>query len=188
MLLSPSPWRSAFSRPWTFVRRSQPARRSPTSSADYSAPRQAALCLPGLRCVQRFEQLLAMAERTGRAWKLKELARSLWRGGPRGQVEADWNRRVGSARQGGLPVMAQAAETIRRHLWGVLDAILCGVSNARSEGINALIQRAKRNACGCRNWERFRASVLFLCGGLDLSPESAFPHETRQTRFIMNLP
>ena len=38
----------------------------------------------------------------------------------------------------------------------------------RSKSINALIQRAKRNACGCRNWERFRASILFLPGGLDL--------------------
>ena len=75
--------------------------------------------------------------------------------------------------------MARAAETIRRHLWDALNAILFGVSNARSESINALIQRAKRNARGYRNWERFRASVLFLCGGLDLSPEPDFPHETR---------
>ena len=41
---------------------------------------------------------------------------------------------------------------------------------------------AKRNACGCRDRECFRAPVLFLCGGLDLSPEPAFPRETRQTR------
>ncbi len=128
---------------------------------------------------QRFEQLLAEAERTGQAWKLKELARSLWRGGSREQVEADWNRWIRLARHSGLPAMARAAETIRRHLWGVLNAILFGVSNARSESMNALIQRAKRNACGYRNWERFRTSVLFLCGGLDLSPEPAFPHETR---------
>ena len=75
--------------------------------------------------------------------------------------------------------MARAAETIRRHLWGVLNAILFRVTNARSESMNALIQRAKRNACGYRNWERFRASILFLCGGFDLSPEPALPHGTR---------
>ena len=44
--------------------------------------------------------------------------------------------------------MARAAETIRRHLWGVRNAILSGISDARSGGIDALIRRAKRNACG----------------------------------------
>lgn len=83
----------------------------------------------------------------------------------------------------GIQVCA-VAWGLRRHLWGVLNAILFGVTNARSESINALIQRAKRNACSYRSWERFRASVLFLCGGLDLSPESAFPHGTRQTQKI----
>ena len=128
---------------------------------------------------RQFAQLLQAAERTGQAWKLKELARSLWRGGSRAQVEADWKRWIELARRSGLPAMIRAAETIRRHLRGVLNAILFGVTNARSESINALIQRAKRNACGYRSWERFRASVLFLCGGLDLSPEPAFPHKTR---------
>ena len=128
---------------------------------------------------RQFARLLETAERTGQAWKLKELARSLWRGGSRAQVEADWKRWIELARRSGLPAMVRAAETIRRHLWGVLNAILFGVTNARSESINALIQRAKRNACGYRSWERFRASVLFLCGGLDLSPEPAFPHGTR---------
>ena len=71
--------------------------------------------------------------------------------------------------------MARAAETIRQHLWGVLNAILSGVSNACRESLSALIQRAKRSACGCRNRERFRASVLFPCGGLDLRLEPAFP-------------
>ena len=127
---------------------------------------------------QRFEQLLAVAERTGQAWKLKELARSLWQGRSREQVAADWNRWIQLAQNSGLPAMARAAETIRRHLWGVLNAILLRVTNARSESMNALIQRAKRNACGYRNWERFRTSILFLCGGLDLSPEPAFPHGT----------
>ena len=87
---------------------------------------------------QRFELLLAVAERTGQAWKLKELARSLWQGVSREQVEADWNRWIRLAQRNGLPAMARAAETIRRHLRGALNAILFRVTNARSESINAL--------------------------------------------------
>ena len=87
---------------------------------------------------QRFEQPLAVPERTGQAWKFKQLVRSLWQGVSREQVEADWNRWIRLAQRSGLPAMARAAETIRRHLRGVLNAILFRVSNARSESINAL--------------------------------------------------
>ena len=113
------------------------------------------------------------------AWKLKEPARSLRRGVSRAAAAADWNRWTDRARHSGLPAMARAAETISRHPRGVLNAILRGVGNARSENLNARIRRAKRNACGCRNRERFRIAILFLCGGPDLSPEPALPHETR---------
>ena len=81
-----------------------------------------------------------------------------------GQVEADCNRWIRLAQRSGLPAMARAGEIIRRHLGDAPNAILFRVTSARSESISALIQRAKRNAWGYRNWERFRASVLLLCG------------------------
>ena len=68
----------------------------------------------------------------------------------------------------------------RRHLRGAPNAILFGVSSTRSESNNAFIQRAKRNACGRRGRERFRAAILFPRGGRNLSPEPAFPHGARQ--------
>ena len=59
---------------------------------------------------------------------------------------------------------------IRKHLAGIINAIVLGVTNAGAESINAKIQRVKRMACGFRNRERFRTAIYFHCGGLDLLP------------------
>jgi transposase len=61
---------------------------------------------------------------------------------------------------------------IKRHLDGILNAIVAGVTNARLEGINTLIQGLKRSARGFRNRDRFRNAIYFHLGGLDLYPAS----------------
>ena len=60
---------------------------------------------------------------------------------------------------------------IKRHLHGILNAIVLGVTNARSEGINSRIQWIKYTARGFRNRDRFRTAIYFHLGGLDLYPE-----------------
>ena len=69
-----------------------------------------------------------------------------------------------------LPMQA-VAQTIRKYLWGILNAIVSGATNARAEGLNSRIQAIKRRACGYRNRERFRHTIYFHLGGLDLYPE-----------------
>ena len=66
----------------------------------------------------------------------------------------------------------KAARTIRAHLWGIVNAVTHGFTNATSESINAKIQRVKKAACGFRNRERFRTAIMFHLGGLDLYPAS----------------
>ena len=70
------------------------------------------------------------------------------------------------------PIKA-AARTIRDHLWGIVNAVVNGASNAVAESINAKIQKLKRAACGFRNRDRFRTAIMFHLGGLDLYPASA---------------
>ncbi|MBK7975727.1 MAG: transposase [Deltaproteobacteria bacterium] len=59
---------------------------------------------------------------------------------------------------------------IRAHQLGILNAMVHGVTNARSEGINAKIQWIKYTSRGFRNRERFRDAIYFHLGGLDLYP------------------
>lgn len=60
---------------------------------------------------------------------------------------------------------------VKRHLEGILNAIVRGVTNARAEGINAKIQRIKYTALGFRHRDRFRTAIYFHLGSLDLYPE-----------------
>ena len=120
-----------------------------------------------------FAEIERVAENTATAWKLKEMARSLRKLRSRAELEAGWRRWIRAARDSGLPAMARVAGTIEKHLRGIINAIVMGISNARTESINARIQRIRRNACGFRNAAQFRIAILFHCGGLDLYPDPA---------------
>jgi transposase len=70
----------------------------------------------------------------------------------------------------------KTARTIKRYLWGILNAMKAGVTNAMAEGLNTKIQAIKRAARGFRNRDRFRAAIYFHLGGLDLYPRPATTH------------
>ena len=61
---------------------------------------------------------------------------------------------------------------VKKHLDGIVTAVVTGATTARSEGFNAVIQKIKSDARGFRNRERFRNAIYFHLGGLDLYPES----------------
>jgi len=72
--------------------------------------------------------------------------------------------------------MRKVAETVRKYLWGILNAIMHRATNALAEGMNSKIQTVKRRACGYRNRQRFRNAIYFHLGGLDLYPERLRTH------------
>ena len=69
-----------------------------------------------------------------------------------------------------LEPMKGVARMVRKHLYGIINAIVLDATNARAESINSKIQRVKRMACGYRNRGRFRNAIYFHCGGLDMMP------------------
>lgn len=122
---------------------------------------------------REFEPLRQSTLETARAWAIKELARTLWGYRRRGWAAKAWKRWLAWALRCRLTPMRKAAESIRKYLWGILNAITLGLTNARAEGLNARIQQIKRMACGYRNRERFRNAIYFHLGGLDLYPTEA---------------
>lgn len=119
----------------------------------------------------KLEALRDSALRTARAWALKEMAMTLWGYARRGWAVRAWRGWLAWAQRCRLEPMVRAARTVRRHLWGIVNAIVLKVTNAGSESINAKIQRLKKWACGYRNRERFKAAIMFHLGGLELYPE-----------------
>lgn len=134
--------------------------------------------------LQRPENLSAKARRTladlrvsalktARAWAILELARSLWHYRSRTWARKAWLAWYSWAIRSQLEPIRRVARMIRRHLEGILNAIVLRVTNARAEGINAKIQWLKATARGYRNRQRFRNAIYFHLGGLDLYPETA---------------
>lgn len=125
--------------------------------------------IPKKRLV-RFDQLVSKALKTSRAWMLKELAMEMWECHDRQQAQKIFEAWYSWAIRSRMAPIKRVARMIKRHLQGVLNAIVFGVTNARLEGINTRIQQIKRTARGFRNRDRFRLAIYFHLGGLDLHP------------------
>lgn len=113
-------------------------------------------------------QLRSIASRTGRAWLLKEYARELWDYTSRTWAEKAWKKWYGKAMRSRLPPVKGVALTIKKYMWGILNAIVSKATNAIAESINSKIKRLKVKCCGFRNNDRFKMAIMFHCGGLSL--------------------
>jgi len=127
---------------------------------------------------ERFEGLRQLSLKVAKAWRAKELAMELWWPRHRAALLADWTHWCRWAGRLALEPVRRVARMVRTHLEGILNAVQTGVTNARSESINARIQWIKRMARGFRNRERFRNAIYFHLGGLDLYPASVRPTHT----------
>lgn len=124
----------------------------------------------------RFEALRGMSLRVAKAWAMKEMARKMWHYVSRGWAKRQWGRLLGWMSRSRLKPMVRASRTLRNHLWGIVNAIVLGATNAHLEAVNAKIQALKKRACGYRNRARFRDAILFHCGGLELYPRLVSAH------------
>ncbi|MDZ7660907.1 ISL3 family transposase [Thiohalophilus sp.] len=120
---------------------------------------------------REIEQLARAANKTGRAWVIKEHAKGLWCYIKRGWAERAWQQWYQWAIRSRLEPVKKVARMIKQHLWGIINAIVLDVTNARAESINSQIKMLKDKARGFRNRERFKTAILFYCGGLSLMPE-----------------
>jgi transposase len=121
---------------------------------------------------EEFEPLRLSTLKTARAWATKEMAMTLWGYVSRGWATRAWKRWLSWALRSRLQPVRQAAVMVRKYLWGIVNAIVHKVTNAKTEGMNSKIQKIKRMACGFRNRQRFRNAIYFHLGGLDLYPRA----------------
>lgn len=111
-----------------------------------------------------------IANKTGRAWMLKEHAKQLWDYETRGWAERGWQRWYLRAVRSRLKPFKRVAASIKKNLWGIINAIVLNANNGIAESINSKIKLLKSRARGFRNSERFKTAVMFYCGKLDLYP------------------
>ena len=121
----------------------------------------------------RLDQLRAESLQTAKAWYYKEWAMGLWHYAVRGWANRGWSEWYRSAIHTALEPIRKVARMIKRHEYGVINAVVLKVTNARAEGLNSGIQRIKSQARGFRNRARFRMAIYFHFGQLDLYPTGA---------------
>ena len=115
-------------------------------------------------------KLQSIAIKTGRAWMLKEHAMSLWDYQSRGWAKRAWLVWYGQANRSRLKPMKTAARSIKKNLWGIVNAIVLNATNAMAESVNSKIKLLKVKARGYRNQARDKVAILFHHGGLNLYP------------------
>ena len=108
--------------------------------------------------------------KTARAWAIKETASMLWKYTSKTWAEKAWRNLFSWMWRSRLSPMVDLARSLKRHFYGIMNAIMLGEDNGMAESINSKIQKVKKMACGFRNVERFQNAIMFHFGGLDLYP------------------
>ena len=73
-----------------------------------------------------------------------------------------------------LKPMKEAAETLMRHKSKILHYFKDRLTNAICEGINSMIQAAKRKARGFHTLEGYASMIFLVAGKLQLAAPSPF--------------
>jgi transposase len=119
---------------------------------------------------EKLSVLRDQVKRTARAWTLKEAGMELWTIRRPVAARESWMAWYNWAIRSKLEPVKKVARMIKRHLAGIVVAMVQQVTNAKAESTNAIIQRIKYAAHGFRNRARFRTAIYFHCGNLNLYP------------------
>jgi transposase len=125
------------------------------------------------RHAARFEALKNSTLKTARAWRIKELWRTLKQCVDVDDAHAFFHKWYVLAIRSKLEPIKKVARTFKAHLAGIVSIFRHGFCNALAEGVNSRIQLLMQKSCGYRNRERLKTDILFHFGCLDMDPLSA---------------
>lgn len=110
---------------------------------------------------EKLSWLREQMQLTSQCWTLKELAREIWSRPWSNERRTDWFRWIALAENCDVAIMRNVAKTIRKRLYGILNAMKHRVSNGNAESLNSKIRLLRIKARGYRNRERFKLGVMF---------------------------
>lgn len=117
-----------------------------------------------------FEEIRKIAEKTSRAWMIKEMFREFWDYVYEGNARKFFKKWYGWAARCQLQPVVKVAKMIRKHFENIATYFRYRITNAVAEGLNSKIQSIKANARGFRSFESYRVRILFFCGKLNMAP------------------
>lgn len=111
---------------------------------------------------------------TGRAYRVVAGLDDFYSSGTMEEAEAAFNSLYSWMRRCRLKPMKEAAGTLMRHKHKILAYFKNRITNAICEGINSMIQAAKRKARGFHTFEGYSAMIYLIAGKLQLAVPKPF--------------
>jgi transposase len=118
----------------------------------------------------KFEEIDAINLKTSIAWRIKENFKEIYTIGNWYVCKDFFEKWYKNVLESKLKPMIQVADTLLRHLEGILNSAVHSVSNSIAENINSQIQIVKSVARGFANFKGYQNAVLFFQGKLNLFP------------------
>jgi transposase len=117
---------------------------------------------------ERFETENIKNTITAAAWRMRENFIAMYECQSQQEAKLYFKRWYLSVIHSKNKYMKEAAKTIKRHIKNIITQIGTAISNGRAEQTNSKIAKIQRVAQGYRNFNNFRAAILFFEGGLSL--------------------
>ena len=115
-----------------------------------------------------FRALHQLNLKTSRAWAIKTDLNQFWTYRYTASAKRWFDAWSTHAMRSRIEPIKKVVKMLRRHEAGLLAYSRHRISNACAEGFNSAIQLIKANARGFRNFDNYRARILFHCGKLEM--------------------
>jgi len=120
--------------------------------------------------IQKFEEINQINLATSQAWHIKENFKGIYNQGSKSLCLKYFKEWYESALNSGINQMIKVADTMLKHLKGIVNSAVTTITNSAAENLNSQIQVVKSVARGFANVEGYRNSILFFQGKLELYP------------------
>lgn len=120
---------------------------------------------------QQREAVLLLSKKypkTGRAFRMVQGLEEMYKCNRPEDAEKVFARLTSWLKRSRLEPMKKVADTLRKHKTSILGYFFTKVTNAVAEGINSMIQTAKRRARGYRTLESYKCMIYLIAGKLSL--------------------
>jgi len=110
--------------------------------------------------------LMEMYPKLGEGYRLKHLFHDFWDIEDKQEAEGYLAFWCDLADESGIFPFKKVVNTIKAHWSGIINYIESRINNGILEGLNSIIQLAKKRARGYRNIDNFINMIYFICGKL----------------------
>lgn len=116
----------------------------------------------------KFEEVNQINLATSQAWQIKENFKGIYMQGGKQLCINYFKQWYNHVIEKGIKPMIKVADTMLKHLKGIVNAAVYDVTNSMAENLNAQIQVVKSVARGFANAKSYRNAILFFQGKLKM--------------------